>query len=174
MHTAITFEYEVPTLAEFTSRITTTLQKYPYLVAEHDGETLGYAYTSPFAARAAYGWAAGTSIYVAQDMHRQGLGSMLYAALEAVSKAQNLLNINACIAFPETADAYLTQNSVQFHTRMGYRLVGEFHQCGYKFGRWYNMVWMEKHLGAHVPEPAPVIPFPELAPRTLQALGIHA
>lgn len=43
-------------------------------------------------------------------------------------------------------DEYLTRNSVEFHTHSGYRLVGEFYDCGYKFGRWYNMVWMEKRI----------------------------
>ena len=73
----------------------------------------------------------------------------------------NVLNLNACIGYPEREDEYLTRNSARFHEHLGYRLVGEFHECGYKFGRWYG-IWMEKHLGAHPPVPAPVIPFPEL------------
>ena len=44
---------------------------------------------------------------------------------------------------------YLTKNSTQFHEHMGYKTVGEFRKCGYKFGRWYNMVWMEKIIGEH-------------------------
>ena len=45
---------------------------------------------------------------------------------------------------------------------MGYRFVGEFQQCGYKFGRWYNMVWMEKHIGPHLEHQPPVIAFDEI------------
>ncbi len=58
-------------------------------------------------------------------------------------------------------DAYLTKNSMQFHEHMGYRLVGSFTKCGYKFGRWYDMVWMEKHISEHVSEQPPMIPFAE-------------
>ena len=162
--TAITFEYEVPGLSEFRARMETTLKKYPYLVAEQDGELLGYAYTGPFVGRAAYDWAAEVTIYLKADKRKMGLGRRLYHAIEAISKAQNILNLNACIASPETEDAYLTRNSIQFHTHMGYTIVGEFHQCGYKFGRWYNMAWMEKHIGPHPAIPAPVVPFPALPP----------
>ncbi len=99
-----------------------------------------------------------------EDQRKTGVGKKLYTALEAVSKAQNILNMNACIGYPETEDPYLTKNSVQFHAHMGYRMVGEFYKCGYKFGTWYNMVWMEKIIGLHTPDPAPVIPFPDLKP----------
>ena len=63
-NTAITFEYDVPTLEEFTQRIENTLKKYPYLVAEKDGEILGYAYAGVFKDRAAYDWSAETTIYL--------------------------------------------------------------------------------------------------------------
>ena len=162
--TAITFEYEIPALEEFRGRIADTLKKYPYLVAEHEGRLIGYAYTHPFVGRAAYDRAVETSIYVREDQRKTGVGKKLYTALEAVSKAQNILNMNACIGYPETEDPYLTKNSVQFHAHMGYRMVGEFYKCGYKFGTWYNMVWMEKIIGLHTPDPAPVIPFPDLKP----------
>ena len=82
--TAITFEYDVPSLEAFTGRIRRTLEKYPYLVAQKGGEILGYAYTGPFVGRAAFGWAAETSIYLRQDCRRQGAGRALYAALEAI------------------------------------------------------------------------------------------
>lgn len=160
--TAITFEYEVPALAEFERRIKNTLVRYPYLVAEKEGEILGYAYTGAFKDRAAYDWAAEISIYVKEDKHGLGIGSRLYAAVEEISRAQHILNLNACIAYADTEDAYLTKDSVKFHSRMGYHLVGTFHQCGYKFGRWYDMVWMEKELGEHPAEPLPVIAFPDL------------
>lgn len=160
--TAITFEYTVPSLEEFTGRIRETLEKYPYIVAEQEGEILGYAYTGPFGKRAAYQWAAETSIYLKETRRQMGIGRKLYEALEEISKAQNIFNLNACIGYPQREDSHLTKNSVQFHEHMGYRLVGEFHQCGYKFGTWYNMVWMEKSLGEHPARPEDVIWFSEL------------
>lgn len=171
--TAITFEYEVPGLEEFRERIHNTLKKFPYLVAQRDGEILGYAYTGAFKGRAAYDWAVETTIYLKENQRKTGVGRKIYTALEDVSRAQNILNMNACIGYPEVEDEHLTRNSVQFHAHLGYSAVGEFHKCGYKFGTWYNMVWMEKMLGAHPAKPDPVIPFPELSTEVLRGLGIQ-
>jgi len=160
--TAITFEYEVPSLTEFRERIRHTLERYPYLVMEQDGEILGYAYAGPFKERAAYDWAVETTIYVKQGMKKQGIGRKLYQALEDTLIRQNILNLNACIGYPTVEDEYLTRNSMEFHQHLGYRLVGQFYRCGYKFGRWYDMVWMEKLVGEHGVEAVRVKPFPEL------------
>lgn len=160
--TAITFEYEVPGIEEFRERIRHTLKRYPYLAAEKDGVIIGYAYAGPFKERAAYDWAVETTIYVDTSRKKMGIGKKLYEALEQALAQQNILNLNACIGYPEQEDEYLTKNSVEFHKHLGYRLVGEFYQCGYKFGRWYNMVWMEKQIGKHTEDPRPVIPFEEL------------
>lgn len=162
--TAITFEYEVPSPEAFRERMERTLERYPYLVAEAEGVCLGYAYAGVFKARAAYGWSAETSIYLRQDRKRQGLGRRLYGALEDISRAQNIRNLYACVGCPATEDPHLTRNSLDFHAHMGYRLVGEFRRCGYKFETWYNMAWMEKLLGEHPATPAPVVPFPALPP----------
>lgn len=161
-NTAITFEYEVPKPTDFRKRIENTLKKYPYIVAEADGEILGYAYTGAFKERAAYDWSAEVSIYVKKDKRGLGIGGKLYAALEEISRAQHILNLNACIAYADTENEYLTNDSVTFHSHMGYKMVGKFHQCGYKFGKWYDMVWMEKMIGEHPANPAPVILFPDL------------
>lgn len=158
--TAITFEYDVPTLKDFTGRIRRTLARYPYLVAETGGQVVGYACAGPFKDRAAYDWAVETTVYVREDQKRHGIGRALYEALERCLAAQGVLNLEACIACPEREDEYLTWDSVNFHSRLGYRLVGEFRGCGCKFGRWYNMVWMEKHIGEHTGNPAMVRPFP--------------
>lgn len=159
LQTAITFEYEVPSVKEFQQRIQSILPKYPYLVARDTSNSkriLGYAYASPFHQRAAYQWGVEISIYVEQSSRRCGIGRRLHDALETILKAQNILNMNACIAWPRTPDPYLNDNSVRFHRHMGYRMVGRFEQCGYKFGRWYDMVWMEKHIGEHTVPPAKV------------------
>ena len=148
-NTAITFEYDVPTPEEFRKRIQNTLLKYPYLAAEKDGEILGYAYAGTFKDRAAYDWSVEVTIYLKQDAVKCGLGRMLYEALEQELKARGILNLYACIGYPEKEDEYLTKNSAEFHRHLGYETVGEFHKCGYKFGRWYNMIWMEKIIGEH-------------------------
>ena len=152
--TVITFEYEVPSLEEFKDRMRQTMRKYPYLVAEQNGEILGYSCAGAFKGRAAYDWAVETSIYVKHDKKGQKIGRALYDALEVQLRRQNIVNVNACIASPAVEDAYLTRDSILFHEKLGYQMVGEFHQCGYKFDTWYNMVWMEKMIGEHkVPQP---------------------
>ncbi len=170
--TAITFEYTVPTIEEFENRIHHILKKYPYLVAQRDGEIVGYAYASAFNNRAAYDWAVEITIYVHKDMKKMGIGKELYEALEKILSAQNIINLNACIAYSEIEDDYLTKNSVKFHQHLGYRLVGEFYKCGYKFNRWYNMVWMEKHIGIHKENPDPVKLLSEVKEKISEDYGI--
>ena len=161
-HTAITFETQAPSVAEFTERICAIQEWYPYFVAECQGKILGYAYAGVFKNRAAYDWAVETTIYVREDQRKSGVGRALYEGLENILKMQNILNLNACIAYTAVEDEHLTNNSVQFHDHMGYRLVGRFQQCGNKFGRWYDMVWMEKHIGEHKENPEKIKPFTEI------------
>lgn len=160
--TAISFEYVVPSVEEFRGRIENTLKKYPYLVAVIDGRIAGYAYCSVFKSRAAYDFDVETTIYLDENMKDRGIGRALYEELENRLKKQHILNLNACIATCDVEDEHLTNASSRFHEKMGYRLVGEFRQCGFKFNRWYNMVWMEKMIGEHVSNPEPFIPFSEL------------
>lgn len=155
LHTAITFEYVVPTVEEFKERIKKTLKKFPYLVAVKDGSILGYAYVSPFKERAAYDWAVETSIYIKEECKAGGIGKKLYLALEDILKKQNIINLNACIAYPNP-------QSVGFHEHMGYKTVAHFTKCGYKFDTWYDMIWMEKMIGEHIIPPKSVIPVTEL------------
>lgn len=160
--TAISFEYEVPSLNEFKERIERTLKKYPYILAEKDSEILGYAYAGPFVGRAAYGWGIETTIYIKEDKRKMGTGRRLYEALEKILREQNILNMNACIGHTDIEDEYLNNNSIQFHSHLGFKMVGKFHNCGYKFGRWYNMVWMEKIIGEHKDDQPEVIDFSRL------------
>lgn len=162
--TAVTFEYEIPATEEFAARIRRVQEKYPWLVAEADGKILGYAYAAPFHERAAYERAVELSVYVAPDKKRLGIGARLYEALELILKEQGILNLYACIACPEKEDEYLAADSVRFHEKLGFQMVGKFHQCGYKFHRWYHMVWMEKHIGLHGENPPGVKSFGEIGP----------
>ena len=152
-NTAISFEYEVPTFEEFRGRIVKTLQRYPYLAAEEDGWIVGYTYAGPFSARTAYDWSAETTIYVDPQSRKKGIGRKLYEALEEELRKMGVRNLYARIGYPEAEDEYLTKNSAQFHEHMGFRIIGEYHQCGYKFGRWYNAVNMEKIIGDHPDRP---------------------
>ena len=156
LDTAITFEYDVPSLEEFRERITHTIQKYPYLCAEEDGKILGYAYAGAFKERAAYQWSVELSIYLDKDCHGHGYGRLLYAALESALKEMGIINLYACIAYPEKDDEYLTNNSVDFHAHLGFKKVGDFKNCANKFGRWYHMTWMEKIIAEYEENPKTV------------------
>ena len=148
--TAITFEYETPSIEEFRGRIEKVLKKYPYIVIEKGKEILGYAYASTFKDRDAYQWSVELSIYLRKDVRRAGLGRMLYEELEKRLKAQGILNLYACIGYPDVEDEHLTRDSVKFHEKLGYSMIGKFNKCGYKFNTWYSMVWMEKLIGEHI------------------------
>ena len=147
--TAITFEYDVPTVEEFRKRIASHLTRYPWIVAEADDRIVGYAYASAFKERAAYQWSVETSIYVDETIRHHGIGRLLHEALEESLRSRGILNMNACISYIQPEDEYLTLDSVRFHERLGYTQVAHFHQCGKKFGRWYDMIWMEKIIGEH-------------------------
>jgi L-amino acid N-acyltransferase YncA len=164
-NTAITFEITVPSEAEFRQRIANTLKTYPYIVAVRGDEILGYAYAGPLNTRGAYRFSIETSIYVKSDVRHAGLGRKLYTALEKVLRKQHVLLATACIAFPSSGEKtpYLDTNSHDFHEHLGYTLVGEFHQCAYKFNRWFDMIWMEKPLAEPADPPEEFIPFPQLA-----------
>lgn len=150
--TAVSFEYDVPPAEEFEGRIRETLRCYPYFAAEAGGEILGYAYAGPFQKRAAYAHSAETTVYLKEGARRRGLGRALYRALEQALFRQGILNLYACIAYTERADAYLTNDSILFHEHMGFHRAGHYRRCGYKFGNWYDMVCMEKHIGPHQTE----------------------
>jgi phosphinothricin acetyltransferase len=147
--TAITFECDTPTLDEFAGRMSATQQRYPYIVVEDGGGVEGYAYAGPLKDRAAYDRSCEVSIYLARESRGKGYGRALYDELAKRLRDMGVLNLYACIASPVVEDEYLTNNSEQFHEHLGFVRVGEFHKCGLKFGRWYNVIWMEKIIGEH-------------------------
>lgn len=168
--TAITFEYDVPDTAELARRITSTLTRYPYLVAELDGEVVGYAYASAFRPRIAYIHSIETSIYVSRIHKGYGIGRLLYERLFCLLRAQNIYNANACIAYSEEENAFLDHTSIHFHKRLGFRPCARFEKCGYKFDRWFDMVWMELFLSEHPSQPEAFIPFKDITQKEIDAL----
>ncbi len=145
-NTAISFEYATPSLEEFRNRISHTLERFPYLVIEEDHGIQGYAYAGPFHSRAAYSHCCELSIYLDRGARGCGYGRKLYEALEEALRKSGFLNLYACIGDPIAEDETLTRNSEQFHQHLGFTKVGTFHRCGWKFDRWYNMIYMEKIL----------------------------
>lgn len=149
--TAITFEYTVPTVAEFRERIARISSQFPYIVAEVGGKIAGYAYASTFHERAAYLHSAELSIYVDEKLHGGGIGRTLYEELEKRLFSRDITALYACIAVtPRKNDAYLTDASPRFHEKLGYAQCGYFTHCAVKFDVWYDIAYYEKHLGEKI------------------------
>ena len=151
LHTAITFEYEVPTPEAFTERFLQITRDFPWLVWEENGEILGYAYGSRAFERAAYQWDADLSIYLRQDCRGRGIGKILYRALE--TQMQELgYHVLYCIVTSANED------SCRFHRSLGYREIARMERTGFKFGRWYDVFWCEKRLQDGIPAHPPLKP----------------
>ena len=170
--TAISFEYEPPTVEEFAGRIAEVLERFPYLAAVHNGEIVGYAYAHPYGVRKAYSWSVELSVYVKQNCRGLGVGRKLYAAMEALLKAQNITNLYALVAGVDEEDEYLTHDSLKFHKAMGYEPVGKLHKAGYKFGRWYDMLTVEKIIADHPARQPDVVRFADLDASVLESAGV--
>jgi L-amino acid N-acyltransferase YncA len=132
--TAISFEQEVPSEDEYAARVRKYIAGWACLVAEADGRVLGYAYGSSHRERAAYKWSVETTIYLAPQAQRCGLGRRLYGALIPRLEAAGYCNAYAGVALPNPA-------SVGLHRAVGFAPIGTFPRVGYKFGRWHDVAW---------------------------------
>lgn len=138
-HTSVSFETEAPSLGEFTRRIVEITSAFPYLVAEEDGQILGYAYAHPYHERSAFRYTVETSIYIRQDHLRSGLGTSLYGALLDLLSLQGVETACALITLPN-------DRSIAFHEKMGFLPGGSLPQVGYKFGNWYGLAYLYRRL----------------------------
>ncbi|SDM43071.1 phosphinothricin acetyltransferase [Catalinimonas alkaloidigena] len=137
--TATSFEWAVPSEAEFGQRITRTLPKYPWLVFDVDGTVAGYAYATSHRQRTAYDWSVESSVYLAPTFHRRGIGQALYTSLLALLTLQGFRNVYAGITLPNPA-------SEAFHQAFGFEPIGLYRDIGYKFGAWHSVAWFQLSL----------------------------
>ena len=137
--TTVSFEYTVPTPEEFEKRFCAITEQFPWLVWEEDGKVLGYAYGSAPFERAAYGWCAESSIYLAPEAKGRGIGKTLQTVLEAILKLQGYRILYALITSENTP-------SLAFHKAVGFADCAEFPGCGFKFGRQHGVIWLQKVL----------------------------
>lgn len=145
-NTAITFDCHTRQPESFAEQMADADPRHPFLVAEQDGRFAGYAYASRFRPQDAYAACVELTIYLDPQLTRGGIGAALYGELERRLREAGVTNLYACIAYPVVSDEYLDEGSVAFHERLGFSIIGRFHACGRKFGRVYDMVWMEKLL----------------------------
>lgn len=137
--TAITFEIEPPSAAEMSARITTAVQSHAWLVLEDAGRVVGYAYGSPFKARAAYRWTCEVSIYLEPGRRRTGAGRTLYEALLPRLAERGYRTVVAGMALPNDA-------SVGLHTAMGFEPAGTYRRIGWKLDAWHDVAWMQRTI----------------------------
>jgi L-amino acid N-acyltransferase YncA len=135
------FEIEPPDEAEMARRQRALIEGgFPYLVAEADGTVAGYAYAGPYRPRPAYRFSVETSVYVAPDAHRRGIGRALLDRLIAEAEARGFRQMIAVIGDSDQAA------SIALHRAAGFRLVGTIAAVGFKHGRWLDSVLMQLEL----------------------------
>ena len=142
LHGTGTFETEPPTAAEMAARRADVLGKnLPWLVAEVDGAVVGFAYGNWFKPRAAYRYSVEDSIYLAPGLAGKGLGRALLSEWLVRCEAAGIRKVMAIIG--DSANA----GSIGVHAALGFEPVGTVQSCGWKFGRWLDIVIMQKRLG---------------------------
>ena len=142
LHGTGTFETTPPTEADMAARRADVLAKgLPYLVADEGGRVLGFAYCQWFKPRPAYRFSAEDSIYLRPDAAGRGLGKTLLAELERQAQVAGVRKLIAVIGDSGNL------GSVGVHSSRGFNAVGTFKSCGWKFGRWLDVVLMEKFIG---------------------------
>jgi L-amino acid N-acyltransferase YncA len=148
--TAISFEYEEPSVAEMARRISGVLSSgYPWIVSDDAGEIAGYAYASSFRTRRAYDWTTEVSVYVHPDHHRRGLGRALYAKLFEILTLQGYRSAYGVATAPNAGSEGL-------HRAMGFELVGRFPRVGFKFDRWHDVICWHRALGPEDDRPGEI------------------
>ena len=138
-NTAISFETEIPNLKTFTKRIETTSNFYPWLVYEENKKILGYAYATSHRQRDAYKWSVDVAIYIKEEAHGKGIGKRLYSKLFDLLMKQGFYNAYAGIALPN-------EKSIGIHEKIGFSKIAEYHNVGFKLGKWWNVGWWEMEL----------------------------
>jgi L-amino acid N-acyltransferase YncA len=137
----VSFEEAVPSVAEIADRIESTMRMFPFLVLEEDDRVLGYAYASAHRTRASYRWSVDVSAYVDQSARRRGIGRALYTELIAILTQQRFHMAFAGITLPNAA-------SVALHEAVGFVYFATYKEVGYKFGRWHDVGWWQRAIGA--------------------------
>jgi L-amino acid N-acyltransferase YncA len=132
-------EERAPEPHEMADRIRIISRTHPWLVAEIDGEVVGYAYGSHHHERAAYRWSAEVTVYISAAHHRRGVGRVLYDALFSLLKRQGVYELCAGVTLPNDA-------SVGLHESLGFRPIGVYRDVAFKLGRWYSVGWWQMSL----------------------------
>jgi L-amino acid N-acyltransferase YncA len=146
LNTAISFEYEVPSVEDFTDKIKKISSQYPWLVCEYDRSIIGYAYGSMHRDRTAYQWSPESTIYMSEAFHRRGIARILYTSLLSLLRLQGYYSVYAGVLSSNT-------KSVSFHKATGFEEIGIYKNIGYKLGQWHSNLWFQLFLQEHIVNP---------------------
>ncbi|WP_121743935.1 GNAT family N-acetyltransferase [Natronorubrum halophilum] len=152
---AVTFEEDAPAEAEMVDRIESTLETYPWLVCEVDGEVVGYAYATKLRKRRAYQWTVELSVYVAADARQSGIGRGLYESLFAILERQGVCDAYAVTTVPNP-------ETERFHDRLGFERLVDFPAMGYTETEWHDVAWWRRSLAEKPTAPDPIAPLPDV------------
>ncbi|MBI3233919.1 MAG: N-acetyltransferase [Bacteroidetes bacterium] len=155
LSTAITFEYEIPALSEFSNRIESTSKEYPWLVCLYNDKIIGYTYATKHRYRDAYQWSPESAIYISEEVHRKGIARILYETLFSILRLQGYYNVYAGVVIPN-------EKSDGFHRALGFEEIGVFKKVGFKLGAWHDVRWFQLHLGMHIDNPSTPVPITEI------------
>ncbi|HYG96573.1 MAG TPA: GNAT family N-acetyltransferase [Solirubrobacterales bacterium] len=145
---AVSFDERPPDPDEMAARVERYAASHAWLVAEREGEVVGYAYAYPFQQRPAYRWTVGVSVYVADGEHGRGVGRALYANLFDRLRERGFRMAHAGITLPNAA-------SVRLHESLGFQQVGVNREIGWKDGSWRDVGWYQLELAPAGEGPPP-------------------
>ena len=138
-HSIVTFDTEHAPLDEIHNKVQATMNLYPWIVYEVDGEILGYAYGSEWKAKDGYKHSAETTVYLKNGSIKKGLGTLLDQELINQLRELNFHALMGCITLPNEA-------SIRLHEKFGFEKVGHFKEVGYKFDHWIDAGYWELRI----------------------------
>lgn len=152
LNSVITFEVDPPSAEDMSGRMASLLPHYPYFVAESGGVVVGYAYAGRLYERAAYRWAVESTVYLAPDRQREGIGGALYRKLIEALTLQGFQTVIGKITLPNPA-------STSLHERLGFTCNGVLSRVGFKADGWHDVGLYQLDLGSRPSSPEETTPF---------------
>ena len=155
LSSAATFETEVPSIELFKDRIKTYSASSPWLVAEVEGNVVGYAYASAHRGRSAYQWTQETTVYLNPAYQQRGIAKLLYEKLIELMTFMGFTKAIGVITLPNNA-------SIGLHQSLGFKHIGKFKDIGFKFNQWHTTSWWTLDIQPRGYEPSPIKPISSL------------
>lgn len=159
-NTSISLEYTVPTREEFFDRYIKGKEFFPWIVCTTGNVVTGYAYAGRTFSRMGYQWDASLTVYVSPKYQKRRIGRSLYQTLFEILDLQGFYNLYGVITGNN-------QNSIRMHEKLGFIQESVFHQAGYKFGEWHDVIWMVKRIDHNSTQPAGPLGLSQLNPHEI-------